>query len=429
MKKKLKAGMFVLLVLAWVSTVNSVIYAPVNYAKYMESARKNYEKELYADSLEDFQKALQYTPDSIEAQLGIAQIYLDMDDRSKYVKQCELICDKDAGNEEIVSMLMEYYIDNNKIKEAAQKIVKMYENNSDNKAVEKYYYKLRGSYEQKYCAYDYISTIVDGYASYASDGAYGIINRNGEVVVKNTVDMSGIFYDKSDMAPMVMDGKAYYVDEDGYKVKVPDEEYSYLGILSSSKIVACLNGKYGYVNKDMEAVTEFEWDDATAIVNKLGAVKKNGKWSIINNKIEQVTDYIYEDIIYDENRICSNNGLIWGMRDGKYCLINSDGEEITGNIFDDARPFLSDEPAAVKKGLKWGFIDENGEIVIDYVYNDALSFRNGMAPAAGDMWGYIDLDGQFVIEETFRAATPFDEGGNAAVKIEDFWTIINLYAF
>lgn len=429
MKRKLKLLMLALLLLTWVSTVNSVLGAPEKYKNYMENAEGYYEKELYADALDSYEMALKYNPESIDARIGIAQIYLNMGDSSKYINQCELICEKDTENEEAVAMIMEYYLEKNNIKAAVQKIVQMYRDNPQNKTIEDYYLKLRGSYSEKYCAFDYLSTIVDGYASYCADGKYGIIDRNGEVIVKNTTDMSSIFYGDSEMAAIIENGKACYIDKDGYKVRVPDENYTYLGIVSASRILACLNGKYGYVNKDMEPQTEFEWEDATAIVSKLGAVKKDDKWAIVNNRIEPLTDFIYEDIIYDENRVCSINGLIWGMREGRYCLINSEGEEITKNIYDDVKPFLSDEPTAVKQGLKWGFINKNGEIVIDFQYNDALSFRNGMAPVEMDRWGYIDLDGQFVIEETFDAATPFDESGAATVKIGNFWTIISLYAF
>lgn len=429
MKKKVRILMIIMLLLAWLTTVDTVVSTPVNYKNCMAKADADYGKELYGAALENYQKALEYMPESVDAQIGTAKVYFATGENRKYIETCEKICECNSDNEQIVEMLMEYYLERNKVEEAVQKIVKMHQDNPDNKMVEKYYQKLRGSYEEKYCAFDYISTIIDGYASYGSEGKYGIITKDGEIVVPNIGSTSGIFYNGSNTALIVEDGKAYYVNKKGFKECIPDEDYSYLGIAAGNKILANYKGKYGYLNRDMIPQSEFQWEDATAIVDKAGAVKMNGKWAIINQKLELVTDYIYEDVIYDENRICSNGGLIWAMREGKYCLVNKDGEEITQNIYDDAKPFLTKEPTAVKKGLKWGFINSEGELVIDCKYNDAKPFRNGLAPVKLDLWGYIDREDQVVIEENFREATPFDEKKNAAVKIEDYWTIIRLYAF
>lgn len=429
MKKSLKLLIAVFLLLAWVKTVGAVVSAPVNYQNCMAKAGQSYGKELYGEALENYREALKYKPDSMEARVGAAKVYLAMGEDRKYIGECEKICETYAGDEQIVEMLMEYYLDHNKVKEAVGKIVKLRESYPENETVERYYQKLRGEYEQKYCAYDYISTIVNGYAAYEAEGGWGILAENGEVVVKNMGSSSGVFFSGSDMAPMEENGKAYYVNKSGFKERVPDEAFSYLGVVSGDKILAARNGMFGYVNQKMEPVCEFQWEDATAIWNKLGAVKADGKWAIVNDKLEPVTDYIYEDILYDENRICSVNGLIWAGKDGKYCLVNKEGVEITENIYDDARPFLSEQPTAVKKGLLWGFVDSNGNLAIECQYEDAKPFRNGAAPVKGDLWGYIDQKGQSLIDETFREATPFNENGNAAVKIEDYWTIIRLYVF
>lgn len=54
--------------------------------------------------------------------------------------------------------------------------------------------------------------------------------------------------------------------------------------------------------------------------------------------------------------------------------------------------------AAVKKGDKWGFINENGEPVIPMEYDEAGYFKEGLACVGkGDKYGFIDKQGKVVI--------------------------------
>lgn len=68
------------------------------------------------------------------------------------------------------------------------------------------------------------------------------------------------------------------------------------------------------------------------------------------------------------------------------------GEE----TFDNAKAFTRDGYAAVEKNGKWGFVDAEGNLVIDCQYDDALSFTSGYAAVKqGDVWGYIDTETQW----------------------------------
>ena len=52
----------------------------------------------------------------------------------------------------------------------------------------------------------------------------------------------------------------------------------------------------------------------------------------------------------------------------------------------------------------------------------------GVAPVKqSGKWGYIDPEGNFLIDPVFEDAYPFCEGGTAPVKQED-WFLIRLYA-
>lgn len=73
---------------------------------------------------------------------------------------------------------------------------------------------------------------------------------------------------------------------------------------------------------------------------------------------------------------------------------------------------------AVKKGARWGFIDETGEFVIRAQFAEVENFgANGLAAVKKTSdWGYIDQNGEYVIEEHFKEAFSFSESGLAYVR-------------
>ena len=91
--------------------------------------------------------------------------------------------------------------------------------------------------------------------------------------------------------------------------------------------------------------------------------------------------------------------------------------------------------AVVLKGSKCGFIDEQGKLVIPFLYNKVKTFSEGMAAVceleydytSGELlehWGFIDENGILMIQQNYIDCGSFHEG-LAAVQTEDGWGFIN----
>lgn len=107
-------------------------------------------------------------------------------------------------------------------------------------------------------------------------------------------------------------------------------------------------------------------------------------------------------------------------------MINEKGEMVGAETYEDAKPFVSDQPAAVKKNGKWGFVDHAGAWVIEPKYQDAGSFSGGFAPVqTASGWGYINQNNELVIADEFSAAKNF-QNGIAPVQDGNHWTMIEL---
>lgn len=48
---------------------------------------------------------------------------------------------------------------------------------------------------------------------------------------------------------------------------------------------------------------------------------------------------------------------------------------------------------------KYGYLDKQGNVAIDYIYDSAYSFQDGLAPVKKDgKWSYIDTNGNSVMD-------------------------------
>ena len=81
--------------------------------------------------------------------------------------------------------------------------------------------------------------------------------------------------------------------------------------------------------------------------------------------------------------------------------------------------------AAVEKRDRWGFVDTDGNLVVECQYDDVGNFSEGLAAVENDkgLYGYIDKTGQLVIPFQFDDAKDFHEG-LAAVEKDKQWGYI-----
>lgn len=85
--------------------------------------------------------------------------------------------------------------------------------------------------------------------------------------------------------------------------------------------------------------------------------------------------------------------------------------------------------AAVSNGSAWGYIDQTGNLVIDYLFEDVRQFSNGIGMARqGEMWGSIDKTGMWLTDPWWDDAGFLSVGykeGLVPVTKDDLWMFID----
>ena len=159
----------------------------------------------------------------------------------------------------------------------------------------------------------------------------------------------------------------------------------------SDYYIAKENDKYGVINSQGETKLDFKYDSLTYrkdadfiegntsekidsdIINRNLEVKISGIISEVNvdkgyMKVRQGNEYKYYNFKFEEKKntqILTNNTLFLSKKDGKYGYVNKDGVVVVNYIYDDATEQNDSGYAAIKKDEKWGAIDENGNIVVE----------------------------------------------------------------
>jgi len=81
--------------------------------------------------------------------------------------------------------------------------------------------------------------------------------------------------------------------------------------------------------------------------------------------------------------------------------------------------------AVVFNGAKAGYINEKGDVIIPFIYDDGSVFSNGLARVMmGNKHGYINTKGETIVRFEYDFASDFS-GGLARVQKNGKWGFIN----
>lgn len=224
-------------------------------------------------------------------------------------------------------------------------------------------------------------------------GITKVVNNDGVVILDSGFDKveqlleysgTGIVFRK--------DNKCGVMLEDG--TIVIEAKYEQLKEVKQSTFIAKESDKYGVIDKENNIKIEFKYTNITYdkqaniyiaedenynsyIIDSEFNVKFTGILSDLNAekgymRIRIDDEYKYYNFKFEEKSnidVLTSNNIFLSKKDGKYGYINKNGEVVVDYIYDDATEQNSYGYVAVKKDGLWGSLDYNGKVVIEPVYN------------------------------------------------------------
>ena len=265
----------------------------------------------------------------------------------------------------------------------------------------------------------------DGYITINQNGKYGVVSATKKQMLENKYDeiaqiyLKEYYLVKEDGKQKVIDSKGNTIIENGFdEVKsatsngiifVKDNlygemrtsgeisikpEYQYLEETNDGIYIAKQNNKYGIIDQNQLEKIAFNYTGITYSekADLFLAEDAEYKTSIINDKFEVKLTGILSEINVEESYI--------RMRIGdEYKYYNLKGEEKNSTeVLKNNTLFLS------KKDGKYGYVDKKGNVVVDYIYDDATE-QNEYGFAAvkkNGLWGSIDKEGKEVIKPKYN---------------------------
>lgn len=424
---------FGLLLLSWIVAA-STESAEDKQSQLLESAQRymNDEVFIYAEPLLD--EAASYdTPLTIRAEEMLHELYLKRIDENDYVDKYISLLNKwmtyeDTG-EDVFLEAAQFYIEHDSISDALR-ILRDGIEKTNGTDLKEMYEENRYRHTVSSGKYDDIKAFYDGIIQVRNADYWGIATSGGLILPCIFDEVS---YENG--RAIVRQGNVITaVDADNNRLALFHSEYlqdelgSVLGIGNYSQNRVAIRFEKGWILTDGEfnrASTVF--DELKTFSNGYAAAKYNGKWGIVGtNGVDWLIEPTYEGVICDNLGKCYSDNAVFVLKDDGQIALLVNGTPV-GETYEDAKPFQG-EWAAVKKNGKWGFIDLEGNVRVQYQYNNALSFSRGLAAVQNEdgLWGYINPEGKMVIEPEFLDAGMF-ESSVAPVKTESGWCFLALY--
>lgn len=164
-----------------------------------------------------------------------------------------------------------------------------------------------------------------------------------------------------------------------------------------------VDGKAGYIDRTGKVVLEPKYDGASYFSEGLARVSL-GRDTII-------TEGFNQGFIDETGKV---------VIQPKWDVVSHFSEGLAAVGFDQTKQKIEIKgrvisyTSASHTWYRWGFIDRNGNVVVENKFSDVSEFRNGIAAANIDpyepKYGFIDQKGDWVIQPQFEHASQFSEG-------------------
>ncbi len=258
------------------------------------------------------------------------------------------------------------------------------------------------------------------------ENKYGVIDINGDIILP-------VKYEKIEKDDSI---SHFIVTEAGIEKLVTPDQITILEtgydsleevVSSNTKVIYEVSDKYGIMDISGNIIIEPKYEYLEEINTDIFMVKENGKSGVIdisgNVKLESKYNYVaynekanayiseddsFNNEIYDSGFNLKYFGyLIETNEEKSYFKINENGQYKYYGFDFTEKNVAEIEPGKTlfvsKKDDKYGFIDKDGNVIVEYIYDDALEQNEyGFAAIKKDgKWGSIDENGDIVQEPKY----------------------------
>lgn len=248
---------------------------------------------------------------------------------------------------------------------------------------------------------------------------YGIL-KNGEILLPNIFSRYDSYSSNSKYILYINGNYGLYdVVEEKWVIPMIYSSLRSIGDGTKTRYRARKNGKSGIVDVENNVIVDFKWEEITTLSGIENYIivttgkrpnKKKGVYSITNKKLSIPCEY---------DQLSKMNGLnlFKVQKSNQADIVDIDNKSIFKNKYEKlTMPFSSRNLFVVKKGQRYGVIDEQENVVVDFKYLSISDspYQDGSFLAQNEegKFGCITINGvvtlPFVYDE-FTSSSRYDK--------------------
>ena len=200
----------------------------------------------------------------------------------------------------------------------------------------------------------------------------------------------------------MQDSTNYYGVIGNNNKQIIKPEYLYIEYAFDNYFIVCgQNGKLGVLDSNENVMIELKYDLVQKVQGKdmiQTLLSETNTTELYSNKMKKIAEMENAILENKEDHIKLSSNI-----DIKY--YNKQGENVTAmQIFPNNNLF-----ASCKNG-KWGYVDKNGNVKLDYEYELASELNEyGYASIKKDgKWGAIDSNGNIIVEPKYELSDQYN---------------------
>lgn len=182
---------------------------------------------------------------------------------------------------------------------------------------------------------------------------------------------------------------------------ITKQNYSYIEYLSDDNFIVSLEGKLGVINSNNEIKIDIKYDSIEKLQNTdfiTTTLAKDKTTQIYDKNINKLCDLPNANIVVEKEYIKIYNDEVT-----KYFSLS--GKEISNK-----EALKGNKIFATSNNGKWGLVDLNGNILLDYQYEKATDLNEyGFAGIKLDgKWGVVNSEGKVILEPQYIINTQLE---------------------
>lgn len=267
----------------------------------------------------------------------------------------------------------------------------------------------------------------EGFIIKGEDGKYGVVDYSNQMILEAKYDEI-VKVHGNDMYVVKQAGKQVLVKKDGTQVLSSKlDEIKEILKNADNGVIYRLNGKYGVMKMTGEVIVAPDYEELKEAKTGILIAKQNGKYGIMDLQKVTKVEPTYVAITYNEKAdlyvaekedyttdILDNtfavrqSGILTDLDDEKGYIVLKQGEEYKYYNFKFEEKSVTEIQTSntlfkSKQDGKYGFVDKEGKVIVDYQYDDVTEQNKfGFAGIKKDgKWGAIDNKGNIVQEPTY----------------------------